>query len=207
CGMYNRFDKGLQPKQSMLESLLEIRKHRAMLEADVHKLENELKIESLFDEPPEGCTCSQLWNLLSQHLETPLTNPLSFMGVDGDLNTLIKNGTLSREGGLQVQIDQVKSQCADLHHDCNRTMGKLRAINISEDVGFSEDICISGAVDISGNMSISEAIGFYRDISFSGAMNFSRSLGISGTHASLRPAPRRQAAPHNSELLICFPAR
>ncbi|XP_070222060.1 phosphatidylinositol-3,5-bisphosphate 3-phosphatase MTMR8 isoform X2 [Bos mutus] len=26
CGMYNRFDKGLQPKQSMLESLLEIKK-------------------------------------------------------------------------------------------------------------------------------------------------------------------------------------
>ncbi|XP_043313651.1 myotubularin-related protein 8 isoform X2 [Cervus canadensis] len=39
CGMYNRFDKGLQPKQSMLESLLEIKKQRSMLEADVHKLE------------------------------------------------------------------------------------------------------------------------------------------------------------------------
>ncbi|XP_023489700.1 phosphatidylinositol-3,5-bisphosphate 3-phosphatase MTMR8 isoform X2 [Equus przewalskii] len=39
CGMYNRFDRGLQPKQSMLESLLEIKKQRAMLEADVHKLE------------------------------------------------------------------------------------------------------------------------------------------------------------------------
>ena len=37
--MYNRFDKGLQPKQSMLESLLEIKKQRSMLEADVHKLE------------------------------------------------------------------------------------------------------------------------------------------------------------------------
>ncbi|XP_048653200.1 myotubularin-related protein 8 isoform X7 [Marmota marmota marmota] len=39
CGMYNRFDKGLQPKQSMLESLLEIKKQRAMLEADVYELE------------------------------------------------------------------------------------------------------------------------------------------------------------------------
>ncbi|XP_040122048.1 myotubularin-related protein 8 isoform X1 [Oryx dammah] len=44
CGMYNRFDKGLQPKQSMLESLLEIKKQRSMLEADVHKLE---KVQSL----------------------------------------------------------------------------------------------------------------------------------------------------------------
>lgn len=39
CGMYNRFDKGLHPKQSMLESLLEIKKQRTMLEADMHKLE------------------------------------------------------------------------------------------------------------------------------------------------------------------------
>lgn len=37
--MYNRFDKGLQPKQSMLESLLQIKKQRTVLEANVHKLE------------------------------------------------------------------------------------------------------------------------------------------------------------------------
>lgn len=37
--MYNRFDKGLQAKQSILENLLEIKKQRAMLETDVHELE------------------------------------------------------------------------------------------------------------------------------------------------------------------------
>ncbi|XP_027389509.1 phosphatidylinositol-3,5-bisphosphate 3-phosphatase MTMR8 isoform X2 [Bos indicus] len=176
CGMYNRFDKGLQPKQSMLESLLEIKKQRSMLEADVHKLEKKLKAH---DEPPEVCTCSQLGHLLSQHLGTPLTNPVCFMGTNGDLNTLMENGTLSREGGPLVQMDQVKSQCADLHHDYYGIMGNLRAINISRDVGFSGDTGISGFLGISDNMGTTETMGFYEDTSISETMSFSGIMGIS----------------------------
>ncbi|XP_055421442.1 myotubularin-related protein 8 isoform X3 [Bubalus kerabau] len=176
CGMYNRFDKGLQPKQSMLESLLEIKKQRSMLEADVHKLEKKLKAH---DEPPEVRTCSQLGHLLSQHLGTPLTNPVCFMGTNGDLNTLMENGTLSREGGPLVQLDQVKSQCADLHHDYYGIMGNLRAINISRGVGFSGDTGISGVLGISDNMGTTEAMGFYEYTSISKTMSFSGNMGIS----------------------------
>lgn len=172
CGMYNRFDKGLHPKQSMLESLLEIKKKRTMLEADMHKLEKKLKAH---DEPTEEvCTCSQLGNLLSQHLGSPLTNPLGFMGIDGDLSNLMENGTLSREGGLRAQMDKVKSECADHHHDSCRITGSFRAINISEDVGFS------GETGISGNTGISETMGSSGDISRSGAMDFSGAMGIYG---------------------------
>ncbi|XP_063516041.1 myotubularin-related protein 8 isoform X3 [Pongo pygmaeus] len=177
CGMYNRFDKGLQPKQSMLESLLEIKKQRAMLETDVHELEKKLKAR---DEPPEEiCTCSQLGNILSQHLGSPLTNPLGFMGIDGDLNTLMENGTLSREGGLRAQMDQVKSQCADLHHNCCEIVGSLRAVNISGDVGISGGTGISEAVGISGDMSTFEATGFSEDLGMCGAMDISEATGIS----------------------------
>lgn len=176
--MYNRFDKGLHPKQSMLESLLEIKKQRTMLEADVHKLEKKLKAH---DEPTEEvCTCSQLGNLLSQHLESPLTNPLGFMGIDGDLNTLMENGTLSREGGLRAQMDQVQSGCADHHHDSCSIMDSFRAINISEDVGFSGDTGISEARGISGNTGISETMGSSENISISGAMGTSGETDISG---------------------------
>ncbi|XP_045393906.1 myotubularin-related protein 8 isoform X2 [Lemur catta] len=178
CGMYNRFDRGLQPKQSMLESLLEIKKQRAMLEADVHELEKKLKAR---DEPPEEvCTCSQLGNLLSQHLGSPLSNPLGFMGIDGDLNTLMENGTLSREGGLRAQMDQVKSHCADLHRDCCGIVGSLRAINISGDVGISGDTGSSEATGVSGDMNIFEAMGFSGDLSISGATGISEVTGISG---------------------------
>ncbi|XP_008561791.1 PREDICTED: myotubularin-related protein 8-like, partial [Galeopterus variegatus] len=189
CGMYNRFDKGLQPKQSMIESLLEIKKQRAMLEADVHELEKKL---NTCDEPPEEvCTCSQLGNLLSQHLGSPLTNPLGFMGIDGDLNTLMENGTLSREGSLRAQMDQVNSQCADLHCDCCEIMGSLRAINMSGDVSISEATGISadlgifealGTSEVTGisrNMGISEARGFSGDMGFSGGMGIIEDTGIS----------------------------
>ncbi|XP_013846002.1 myotubularin-related protein 8 isoform X2 [Sus scrofa] len=171
CGMYNRFDKGLQPKQSMLESLLQIKKQRTVLEANVHKLEKKLKGHD--ESPEEVCSCSQLGNLLSQHLGSPLSSPLGFMGVDGDFSTLMENGTLSREGSLQVQLDQVKSQWEYLHHDCCGIMDNLRAINISGDVGFSGDR------GISGNTGTSEAIGFYGDISISEDMSFSGSMVIS----------------------------
>ncbi|KAM9576872.1 LOW QUALITY PROTEIN: phosphatidylinositol-3,5-bisphosphate 3-phosphatase MTMR8 [Trichechus inunguis] len=166
CGMYNCFDKGLQPKQSVLGSLLEIKKQRAMLEADVHELEKKLKARD--ELPEEVCTYSQLGDLLSQHLGSPLTNPLVFKCIDGDLNTLMENGTLSREGGLARMV-QVKSQCADLHHDCCGIIGRLRAADISgymgfsgvtgisEGVGFSGDMGISEAMDISGGIDVSKA--------------------------------------------------
>ena len=101
------------------------------------------------------------------------------MGTNGDLNTLMENGTLSREGGPLVQLDQVKSQCADLHHDYYGIMGNLRAINISRGVGFSGDTGISGVLGISDNMGTTEAMGFYEYTSISKTMSFSGNMGIS----------------------------
>lgn len=131
------------------------------------------KLKGHDESPEEVCSCSQLGNLLSQHLGSPLSSPLGVMGVDGDFSTLMENGTLSREGSLQVQLDQVKSQWEYLHHDCCGIMDNLRAINISGDVGFSGDR------GISGNTGTSEAIGFYGDISISEDMSFSGSMVIS----------------------------
>ncbi|XP_054430196.1 myotubularin-related protein 8 [Pteronotus mesoamericanus] len=127
CGMYNRFDKGLHPQQSMLACLLEIKKQK-MLQVGVHKLEIKLKAHE--DPPEELFTSTQFGDSLSQHPESPLTNPLGFMGDRHDL---------PREGGLQAQKDQVKSQCGDCYHDCYDITGSLMSISISGDVGFSGD--------------------------------------------------------------------
>lgn len=149
----------------------------------MHKLEKKLQAH---DEPPkEVCTCSQLGNLLSQHLGSSLTNPLDFMGIDGYLNTLMENGTISSEGGFQAQMDQVKIQCADFHHDCCGIIGSLRAINISGDMGFSGNMGISesrgtyGATGISGNVDISETMDCSENISISGSMGIFGDTGIS----------------------------
>ncbi|XP_062039563.1 myotubularin-related protein 8 isoform X1 [Lepus europaeus] len=170
CGMYNRFDKGLQPKQSIPEKLLESKKQRTELEEDVHKLQKKLKGH---DEPPEeGCTCTHYGKLLSQQLESSFTNPLGFMGIDGDLNTLMKSGTLSREGCLRAQVDQVKSQCGAIHHGCCRVVDSLGSLNISGDVG------LPGAMGCSGDMGISEARGFSGDMDISEVTFISRDVGI-----------------------------
>lgn len=101
------------------------------------------------------------------------------MSIDGDLCILMEYGTLSREGGLQAQMDPVTSQCADHHHDCCGIMGRLKAINISGNVGCSGDTGISEARGIPGAMGISRATGISEDISISGAMGFSGEMGRS----------------------------
>ncbi|KAM5290345.1 phosphatidylinositol-3,5-bisphosphate 3-phosphatase MTMR8 [Glossophaga mutica] len=145
CGMYNRFDKGLHPQQSMIESLLESEKQK-MLRVGVHELEMKLKA---LDEPPEELfTSCHFGDLLSQHPESPLTNPLDFMG---DLHAL------SREGGLQAQKDQAKCQCGDCQYEQFEIIGSFKSISISENVGFSGDPGISEAMGAPEAIGISKA--------------------------------------------------
>ncbi|XP_048192433.1 myotubularin-related protein 8 isoform X2 [Perognathus longimembris pacificus] len=169
CGMYNRFDKGLHPKQSIIERLLEMTKEKTMLKARVHELEKKLKSHGeLLEE--DIYTCPDSGDALSQHLGSPLTNPLGFMGSEGDLNTLMENRTLSREGGLRAQVDQAKDQCGEPHPDSCKVMDKLGAIDISGDVDISgsmnvsEDTDISKDIEIHGFLDISESWGFCEDI-------------------------------------------
>lgn len=109
-----------------------------------------------------------------------MTNPLDLIGIYGNLSTLMEYGTLSRERGLQAQMDPVTSQCTDHHHDCYGIMGSLRAIKISGNVGCSGDTVISEARGIPGDTGISRATGISEDISISGAMGFFAEMGIYG---------------------------
>nr|XP_026654811.1 myotubularin-related protein 8-like [Zonotrichia albicollis] len=55
CGMYNRFDKGMQPRQSALEQLLSCLRHSGSLQESAARLESKLPI---LDSPlpSKGCT-------------------------------------------------------------------------------------------------------------------------------------------------------
>lgn len=130
-----------------------------------------------------------------------MANPLGFMGIDGDLNTLVENGTLSREGVLHVQMDQVKSQCTDLHHNCCGILGSLRATNISGDVYFSSDTGISEAREFSG------AVGFPGDISISGSMCSSGSMGVSEDIEITKCSTKEAGCTKQQLATICLHAR
>ncbi|XP_068061242.1 myotubularin-related protein 8 isoform X1 [Anomalospiza imberbis] len=55
CGMYNRFDKGMQPKQCVLEQLLSCLSRKVTLEDNASELENKLPILD-GPLPSKGCT-------------------------------------------------------------------------------------------------------------------------------------------------------
>lgn len=54
-------------------------------------------------------------------------------------------------------MDQVKSQCANLHHDSSGITGSLMVINIYGDRVFSGNMGISESREIYGARGISEA--------------------------------------------------
>ncbi|XP_057242623.1 myotubularin-related protein 8 [Malurus melanocephalus] len=58
CGMYNRFDKGMHPKQCVLDKLLSCMSQKVTLEDNASELENKLPF---FDGPlpSEGCSSSK----------------------------------------------------------------------------------------------------------------------------------------------------
>uniref|UniRef100_A0A674HBW3 Myotubularin related protein 8 n=1 Tax=Taeniopygia guttata TaxID=59729 RepID=A0A674HBW3_TAEGU len=55
CGMYNRFDKGMHPKQCVLDQLLSCLGHKVTLEDNASELENKLPILD-GPLPSQGCT-------------------------------------------------------------------------------------------------------------------------------------------------------
>ncbi|KAM4819097.1 phosphatidylinositol-3,5-bisphosphate 3-phosphatase MTMR8 isoform 2-T2 [Thomomys bottae] len=164
CGMYNRFDKGLHPKQSIIERLLEMKKQQTMLEARVHELEKKLKIRG--ELPEDTYTFPHSGDAVSQHLGSPLTNPPGFMGIEGDLNTLMETRTLSREGGLRAQMEQAKDQCGEPHPDTYKVVDKFGAMDISGDVNISGSMNVSGDIDtdIHEILDSSEEWGFCEDM-------------------------------------------
>lgn len=95
------------------------------------------------------------------------------MGIGGDLKTLIENDTLSIEGGLQAQIDRVKSQYGAIHHGCRSVIDSFRTLNVSGDV------CLPGATGFSGDLGMPEPMGC------SGDMNTFMAAGFSEAHTSL----------------------
>ncbi|XP_065499536.1 myotubularin-related protein 8 isoform X1 [Caloenas nicobarica] len=70
CGMYNRFDKGMHPKQSVLDHLLSCMSQRVKLEDNASELENKLPF---LDGPLPAETCS-LSKVGSAASKTPMLN-------------------------------------------------------------------------------------------------------------------------------------
>ncbi|XP_032886607.1 myotubularin-related protein 8-like isoform X3 [Amblyraja radiata] len=124
CGMYNRFDRGMQPKQSVLESLQAAMKQKTELEETVEDLNQQKPLH-----PHESHFTLNLPSKLSNEEHSPQTqdsteehkNPLA-NGME-ELVETISDGTEERENVLDSSL---MHQSASNHSD-SLTLNKLNA--------------------------------------------------------------------------------
>ncbi|XP_030066098.1 phosphatidylinositol-3,5-bisphosphate 3-phosphatase MTMR8 [Microcaecilia unicolor] len=93
CGMYNRFDKGMHPKQSVLDRLLEGMRQRRTLEVNENDLENKLLSDGSAPDDTH-----QMPNCLSTVLEPKAGATLNpVLRAEGEPLASFPNGTIAKE--------------------------------------------------------------------------------------------------------------
>ncbi|KAM6061657.1 phosphatidylinositol-3,5-bisphosphate 3-phosphatase MTMR8 isoform 2-T7 [Chlamydotis macqueenii] len=121
CGMYNRFDKGMHPKQCVLDHLLSCVSQKMKLEDSASELENKLPcLDGPL--PSEACSLSKVGSAASK---TPMLNtPQDY---EGEPPPGLSNGASA--GELDVSdVDQKHKENPSCHrdlHDLNDTVDVL----------------------------------------------------------------------------------
>ncbi|XP_030432221.1 myotubularin-related protein 8 isoform X5 [Gopherus evgoodei] len=114
CGMYNRFDKGMHPKQCVLDHLLNCMSQKMKLEDNATDLENKLPF---LDNPlpNEVCSLSKIVNASVESSKTPMLNtPQDY---ESEPPALLTNGAIVEEVDIMPDQDQKNKENFANHHD------------------------------------------------------------------------------------------
>nr|XP_048720730.1 myotubularin-related protein 8 isoform X4 [Caretta caretta] len=121
CGMYNRFDKGMHPKQSVLDHLLNCMSQKIKLEDNATDLENKLPFLD-GPLPDEVCSLSKIVNASVESSKTPMLNtPQDY---ESEPPALLTNGAIVEEVSIMPDQDQRNKENLANHHvlpDLNST--------------------------------------------------------------------------------------
>ncbi|NWH79758.1 MTMR8 protein, partial [Piaya cayana] len=121
CGMYNRFDKGMHPKQCVLDRLLSCMSQKVKLEDNASELENKLPF---LDGPLPGESCSL--SKAGSAAKTPMLNtPQDY---EGEPPPVLSNGAAAGDGDVVSAVDQKHKENLSQHQrlcDLNATIGVL----------------------------------------------------------------------------------
>ncbi|KAM9538303.1 phosphatidylinositol-3,5-bisphosphate 3-phosphatase MTMR8 isoform 1-T1 [Guaruba guarouba] len=109
CGMYNRFDKGMHPKQCVLDYLLNCLSQKMKLEDSASELENKLPFLD-GPLPSEGSSLSKAGHTTSK---TPMLN--TPQGYEGEPPPVLSNGALMGDVDVPSGVDQKHKENL-LHH-------------------------------------------------------------------------------------------
>lgn len=118
CGMYNRFDKGMHPKQCVLDHLLSCMSQKMNLEDNASELENKLPFLD-GPLPSEACSLSKVGSAASK---TPMLNtPQDY---EGEPPPVLTNGISVGNIDVMSDVDQKNKENLCNHqdlHDLNDT--------------------------------------------------------------------------------------
>ncbi|XP_037764188.1 myotubularin-related protein 8 isoform X6 [Chelonia mydas] len=121
CGMYNRFDKGMHPKQCVLDHLLNCMSQKIKLEDNATDLENKLPFLD-GPLPDEVCSLSKIVNASVESSKTPMLNtPQDY---ESEPPALLTNGAIVEEVSIMPDQDQRNKENLANHHvlpDLNST--------------------------------------------------------------------------------------
>ncbi|POI36091.1 hypothetical protein CIB84_000154 [Bambusicola thoracicus] len=111
CGMYNRFDKGMHPKQCVLDHLLSCMNQKIKLEDNASELENKLPFLD-GPLPNEACFLSKVGCAASK---TPMLNtPQDY---EGEAPPVLTNGVSVGDINVTSDVDQKNKENLANHRD------------------------------------------------------------------------------------------
>ncbi|KAG6934389.1 myotubularin related protein 8 [Chelydra serpentina] len=114
CGMYNRFDKGMHPKQCVLDHLLNCMSQKMKLEDNATDLENKLPFLD-GPLPDEVCSLSKIVTAAVESSKTPMLNtPQDY---ESEPPALLTNGAIVEEVDIMPDQDQKNKENLANHHD------------------------------------------------------------------------------------------
>lgn len=125
CGMYNRFDKGMHPKQCVLDHLLSCMSQKMKLEDNASELENKLPFLD-GPLPTEACSLPKVGRAASK---TPMLNTPQDYEVESP--PVLSNGGSAGDIDVTSDVDQKHKENLSHHQD-------LRDLNAAIDVLGSE---------------------------------------------------------------------
>ncbi|XP_065545615.1 myotubularin-related protein 8 isoform X2 [Lathamus discolor] len=111
CGMYNRFDKGMHPKQCVLDYLLNCMSQKMKLEDNASELENKLPFLD-GPLPSESSSLSKVGHTTSR---TPMLN--TPQGYEGEPPPVLSNGALMGDVDVPSGVDQKHKENLSHHRD------------------------------------------------------------------------------------------
>ncbi|XP_040262420.1 myotubularin-related protein 8 [Bufo bufo] len=128
CGMYNRFEKGMHPRQSVLDHLLECMNRKATLKTNETDMEDKLLKQSTLLE--DTCTLKKHFEDVPA-MEEP-SDGLIPEGAGEEFPAYLSNGSVSNRGGCLQREMKEEQHGTSIHYRPHRDWSDIKVLPSSD---------------------------------------------------------------------------